>query len=105
MRIKASLCKNCNEVTVPPRETCPYCGTAAESMESIVLDSKGVVTSHTRLHTPPQGFSTPVDLSLVQLERGAIILCLAESDEEVHIGSSVEITLDGENRFRYRIPD
>ena len=61
-----------------------------------------MIVSYTALNIPPEGFSSPVLLALVELEKDVIILCLAETEDIVHIGSKVEIIVDNENRFRYR---
>ena len=72
-------------------------------MRPLLLDNKGVVISHTTLNMPPIGSSSPVHLALVRMERDTVILCLAETEDEVHINSKVEITLDKESRFQYRV--
>ena len=53
---------------------------------------------------PPEGFKAPLPMALVELEHGALILCLAsdESDSSVNIGDKVEIEVDSEDRFCYR---
>ncbi len=44
-------------------------------------------------------------MALVELEFGAVVLCLGEenTDSEVEIGSAVELTVDSEERLRFRI--
>ena len=44
-------------------------------------------------------------MALVELEFGAVVLCLGEEDTdfEVEIGSLVELTVDEEERLRFRI--
>jgi uncharacterized OB-fold protein len=53
---------------------------------------------------PPDGFQAPLSMTLVELEQGALILCLAidQTKAAVSIGDSVSIELDAEGRFRYR---
>jgi uncharacterized OB-fold protein len=103
--IYSSKCKMCNRVVVPPRETCPYCGKKAGPMEQIELPPVGIVQSYTTLQMPPEGFKAPLSMALVELEHGALILCLASehSGKQVNIGDSVEIKLDTEGRFCYRV--
>lgn len=103
MKIEASSCSRCGQTIVPPRETCPYCGNSAGVMTSLSLDNRGVIVSYTTLNVPPEEFSSPVRLALVKLEKDVIILSLADSNDIVHIDSKVEIMVDNENRFRYRV--
>jgi uncharacterized OB-fold protein len=74
-------------------------------MEQIELPSLGTVQSYTTLQMPPEGFKAPLPMALVELEYGALILCLASdtAGKQVNIGDSVEIELDTEGRFCYRI--
>lgn len=102
--ITSSKCKDCSRVIVPPRETCPYCGKTAGPMEKIDLPNQGVVQSYTTLQMPPEGFKAPLPMALVELEHGALILCLAsrQTDSPVNIGDQVEIETDTDGRFCYR---
>ena len=102
--ITSSRCNDCNRVIVPPRETCPYCGKSAGPMTKLELPPNGVVQSYTTLQMPPEGFKAPLPMALVELEHGALILCLASDDSEstVNIGDRVEIVVDSEDRFCYR---
>jgi len=54
---------------------------------------------------PPEGFTPPMKMALVELEFGAVVLCLGEDDIdfEVEIGSQVELTNDSEERLRFRM--
>jgi uncharacterized OB-fold protein len=104
--IASSQCKDCRRVIVPPRETCPYCGMKAGTMESLELPSRGTVQSYTTLQTPPEGFQAPLSLALVELEHGAMILCLANelNQTTIKIGDEVEISTDFEGRFCFQKP-
>ena len=103
--ISGSICGTCSRVIVPPRDTCPYCGKKAGLMEQIKLASRGTVQSYTTLQKPPNGFKAPLSMALVKLEYGALILCLAseQTEEHVSIGDEVEIEIDSEGRFCYRV--
>ena len=103
--IAGSRCKMCDRVIVPPRETCPYCGKKAGLMEEIDLPPRGTVQSYTTLQMPPEGFEAPLSMALVELEHGALVLCLAseQTQESVNIGAPVEIELDSDKRLCYRI--
>ncbi len=61
--------------------------------------------SFTELYMPPEGFTPPMKMALVELEFGAVVLCLGEDDIdfEVEIGSQVELTYDSEERLRFRV--
>jgi uncharacterized OB-fold protein len=63
------------------------------------------VISFTELYMPPEGFTPPMKMALVELEFGAVVLCLGEDDIdfEVEIGSQVELTYDSEERLRFRV--
>ena len=102
--ITSSKCKACSRVIVPPRETCPYCGKNAGPMEETELPNLGVVQSYTTLQMPPEGFKAPLSMVLVELEHGALILCLASehAGTPINIGDQVEIEVDSEDRFCYR---
>lgn len=101
--IASSQCNDCRRVIVPPRGTCPYCGITAGPMKRLELLNLGTIQSYTTLELPPQGFQAPLSIALVELEHGALILCLArDSKSTTRIGEQVEITVDSENRFLYR---
>lgn len=74
-------------------------------MEEIQLPPRGTVQSYTTLQMPSEGFKAPLSMALVELEHGAIILCLArvQTEEPVSIGDRVEIELDTERRLCYRL--
>jgi len=95
----------CNRVIVPPRDTCPFCGKSAGTMKLLELPPKGKIQSYTTLQMPPEGFQSPLLMALVELDHGALILCLAsESNEQsMNIGDDVEIALDSEKRFCFRL--
>jgi uncharacterized OB-fold protein len=105
MLIKASKCPECQKVVVSPRETCPYCGKRAGTSQIIELGNKGHILSFTVAHMPPEGFEKPLVMALVELEQGAVILCLGHKEDEsaLAIGALAEITSDSEERFRFRL--
>ncbi len=105
IRIKASKCPECDKVIVPPRDLCPYCKHKSTRSNVVELNNEGKVLSFTELHMPPEGFTPPMKMALVELEFGAVVLCLGEDDIdfEVEIGSQVELTYDSEERLRFRV--
>ena len=105
VKIQASHCDQCKRTITPPREVCPYCGIKTKPMTKLEIDSKGTILSHTTLQMPPDGFDIPLKIALVELDQGAIILCLGHNEENVgaSIGDRVEITFDEEERFRFSV--
>ncbi|MHA1943295.1 MAG: Zn-ribbon domain-containing OB-fold protein, partial [Candidatus Thorarchaeota archaeon] len=87
-----------------PRETCPYCGLKAGVMESLELDGQGTVVSFTTLQMPPEGFEPPLTMALVELEHGAVVLCLAKYTNEaaIEIGDPVSLSFDSEMRLQFQ---
>lgn len=73
-------------------------------MEIVALSNRGVVQSYTTLQMPPEGFEAPLSLALVELEKGVLILCLANEQfwSPLNIGDQVEIQVDSKDRFCYR---
>ncbi|MHA1614953.1 MAG: Zn-ribbon domain-containing OB-fold protein [Candidatus Thorarchaeota archaeon] len=104
-QIKASRCSECEKVIVPLRDLCPYCRHKSKTINVVELSNVGKVISFTELHMPPEGFTPPMKMALVELEFGAVVLCLGEDDIdfEVEIGSQVELTYDSEERLRFRM--
>jgi uncharacterized OB-fold protein len=65
------------------------------------IEGRGEVLSFTILQAPPEGFRPPLKMALVELEQGAVVLCLAgEEKDELRIGAQVMIDQDSESRFR-----
>ena len=97
--------RNIERKIIPTRETCPYCGIKAGIMDPIELDNHGTVVSHTTLQMPPEGFEPPLTMALVELEYGAIALCLVKDQNEsrINIGDRVFLSLDSEERVRFSV--
>ena len=105
MRIEASKCSLCEKVIVPPRKTCPYCGDKTSEMAHIALESHGSVLSYTVLEMPPDGFDAPLILALVELEQGAVVLCLGEDVDidSIGIGSYVDVRRVTDGRLSFTL--
>lgn len=72
-------------------------------MESTELDGHGSVVSFTTLQVPLEGFTPPLKMALVELEHGAVILCLAKTQSnDIKIGDQVNLSIDSENRFLFQ---
>ncbi len=74
-------------------------------MDPLELDNHATVVSHTTLEMPPEGFEPPLTMALVELEYGAVALCLAtdQNVSRVKIGDRVNLTLDSEKRVRFTV--
>jgi uncharacterized OB-fold protein len=73
-------------------------------MKPIELANRGEILSFTILQMPPEGFTPPLMMALVKLERDATVLCLlAEGLElpDIEVGTEVELHLDKESRLRF----
>ena len=86
--IPASGCPRCGRVCAPPARYCPDC---AEPMTTTELPGYGEVISFTTLYSPPTGFTSPLHLALVELERGAKFLCHGAEIRGLKVGSRVAI--------------
>ncbi len=92
----------CGRVVAPPRLLCPDC---QGHMNIVELASDGALLSFTQLHVPPEGFDPGLIIGLVELERGAKMLCEAEEGialAALHIGMQVAVRRD-EDRYRFAI--
>jgi uncharacterized OB-fold protein len=74
-------------------------------MKSLQIDGTGKILSYTTLQMPPEGFKPPLEMALVELDKGAVVLCLAKDGErfEMRIGAQVAIDTDQDNRFRFHV--
>jgi uncharacterized OB-fold protein len=74
-------------------------------MDPLELDNQATVVSHTTLQIPPEGFEPPLTMALVELEYGAVALCLAKNQNEprVSIGDRVSLSFDSEKRIRFTV--
>lgn len=101
IQIPASQCTKCNKVIIPTRNICPYCRTTPTDL--IHLKNVGSILSFTELLKPPEGFVPPLKLALVELEYGAVVLCLQgeTNEDELEIGNQVELSLDDKDRFLF----
>jgi uncharacterized OB-fold protein len=93
-KIKATKCKICNQMYLPPRAECPRC--MKEEMDWIDLNNKGRLLTYTTLHYGPSGFEdkTPYTLGVVDFEQGGRLLGMVEGLDEksISIGMKVKVT-------------
>jgi hypothetical protein len=88
--IAGSRCPRCGLVVAPPATWCPHHPVA---MEPAAFPGVGEVVTFTTLHSPPEGFRSPLHIALVELEGGARFVCHGAETEFgwLRIGSVVAI--------------
>lgn len=86
--IAASRCPRCETVVAPPAAFCPRHPVA---MTPAALAGVGEVISFTTLHSPPEGFRSPLHIAIVELDGGARFVCHGAETRGIKIGSRVAI--------------
>jgi hypothetical protein len=86
--IAASRCPRCAIVIAPPASYCPH---HPVTMVPTVLPGVGEVVSFTTLHSPPEGFRSPLHIALVELAGGARFVCHGAETRGIRIGSRVAV--------------
>jgi len=86
--IAASRCPRCDEIVAPPATYCPR---HPVRMVPARLPGVGEVVSFTTLHSPPEGFKSPLNLALVELEGGARFFCHGSQTRGLKVGATVAI--------------
>lgn len=86
--IAASRCPRCDAVVAPPAMYCPR---HPVRMVPVRLPGVGEVVSFTTLHSPPEGFRSPLNLALVELEGGARFFCHGAQTRGLKVGATVAI--------------
>ncbi len=89
-------CKDCGEITCPPKSTCNSCG--SRNLERIELSGKGKIVSYTVTYVAPLGYDAevPYVVAMVELDEGAWIVGRLDvdaekADKEDMIGKRVEV--------------
>ena len=97
--IPASRCSRCGTVVAPPAGFCPHHPVA---MVPTSVSGVGEIVSFTTLHSPPEGFRSPLQIAMVALEGGARFVCHGAGARGVRIGSRVAIeAVDGVYYFSH----
>jgi DUF35 OB-fold domain, acyl-CoA-associated len=86
--IAGSRCPRCDTVVAPPA---PYCTRHPVPMYPVTLPGVGEIVSFTTLHSPPEGFRSPLHIAIVELDLGARFVCHGAQTEGLKIGSRVAI--------------
>jgi hypothetical protein len=87
-RIAASRCPRCAVVVAPPA---PFCPRHPVAMTPVQVAGIGEVVTFTTLHSPPEGFRSPLHIALVELEDGARFVCHGAQTRGLKIGTTVAI--------------
>lgn len=86
--VQGSRCSRCFRVVAPPTRFCPDHPVA---MERVELQGYGDVISFTTLHSPPEGFRSPLHIALVELPGGARIFCHGTETRRLRVGRRVAV--------------
>src|ERR671911_629208 len=86
--IAASRCPRCEIVVAPPASFCPR---HPVLMMPVDLAGVGEVVTFTTLHSPPEGFRSPLHIALVELEDGARFVCHGAETRGLKVGATVAI--------------
>ncbi len=91
-RLAASRCSVCGFIAAPPARWCPR---HPVEMTRTSVPGAGEVISFTTLHSPPEGFRSPLHIALVELTGGARFICHGAETLGLRIGSWVAIEAVG----------
>jgi hypothetical protein len=86
--IAASRCPRCQMIVAPPA---PYCPRHPVKMQPTEVSGFGEVMSFTTLHSPPEGFRSPLHIALIELEGGARFVCHGAETRGLKIGARVAV--------------
>lgn len=86
--IVGSKCPRCHRMVAPPARFCPDHPVA---MDPVELHGYGDVISYTTLHSPPEGFRSPLHIALVELPGGARIFCHGTETKRLRVGRRVAV--------------
>ena len=87
-QIAASRCPRCATVIAPPA---PFCPRHPVAMTPVAVPGIGEVVTFTTLHSPPEGFRSPLHIALVELEEGARFVCHGSETRGLKVGATVAI--------------
>ena len=73
-RLTGIRCRECGELTIPPKELCASCGKRA--WDTVLLTGHGTIASYTVIRVAPRGHTgeTPYAVAVVQLSEGVSLL-------------------------------
>lgn len=91
----SSICK-CGKIVALERKVCPYCG---KTMNSVEHGNVAEILTYTKLFTVPEGFKSPIFLTLVKLENGAKLLCECKNENDLEIGRKGKVIFEKEKYY------
>lgn len=75
VRLLATRCAHCAQLSFPPTPDCWRCGGTAEGeLDTVPLAQHGVLYSYTEIHVAPGGFTTPYVVGTVDFPEGIRVL-------------------------------
>ena len=86
--IEGSRCPRCRVVVAPPARFCPH---HPVEMVPEALSGLGEIVTFTTLHSPPEGFRSPLHIAIVELDGGAQFVCHGAATKGIRVGSKVAI--------------
>ena len=92
-RLEGQRCRSCGTIQFPSQASCRSC--RSRQLDAHLLTGRGSVYSYAQVGQPPQGFTGPYVVAMVQLEEGIRVtaqLTDVEPDEVV-IGMPVEMVV------------
>jgi len=92
-RLEAGRCKQCGNISFPPRLVCPKC--KSKSFETVNLSREGKILTFTIIRVGPDKFSkeTPYVVAIIELNDGVCLTAqVADCDvDKVEIGDKVKL--------------
>ena len=88
-KLMGSRCKRCSAQQLPPRATCPKCG--SREVEWVSLIPVGTVAARTMIHAGPVAMAAKCTytMGIVKLEAGPKITAFIEGGPDVNVGTKV----------------
>ena len=92
-RLEAGKCKQCGNISFPPRLVCPKC--KSKTFENVKLSREGKILTFTIIRVGPDKFSkeTPYVVAIIELNDGVRLTAqVADCDvDKVEIGNKVKL--------------
>lgn len=92
-RLEAGKCKQCGNISFPPRLVCPKC--KSQTFETVKLSREGKILTFTIIRVGPDKFSkeTPYVVAIIELNDGVRLTAqVADCDvDKVEIGNKVKL--------------
>jgi uncharacterized OB-fold protein len=86
-----SKCLECDHLSFPAKEVCPYCMTNGRSNRSLI-GRNGKVVSATICHTAPKGIQAPYTFGIVEIEGGVHVLARIDG-HQIRKGDFVQLVI------------